>query len=72
MPSPPIRYPPPQQSAATVPTLRGPTSSSHLPAIAADRPRKTIATVKIQTTSESRQSSAAGVTTPNTRISAGL
>ena len=42
-----------------MPTVRGPTRSSHLPATAAERPRKTIATVKIQTTCGSVQSSAA-------------
>ena len=58
--------------ADTVPTMRGPTFSSHLPPTAAANPRNTIATVKIQTTLFNVQSSAALVTTPRRFINAGL
>jgi len=52
--------------------MRGPTFSNHLPATAADKPRKTIATVKIHTTLFKDQSSAALVTTPSRLINDGL
>ena len=52
MPKPPTINPPPHRHAAVTPTQRGPTSSSHLPAIAAAKPRNTMATENIQTTSQ--------------------
>ena len=72
MPMPPKRNPPDQQPAATTPTFRGPTSSSHLPAMAAESPRNTIATVNTHTTLFKVQSSAALVTTPTRLIKTGL
>ena len=72
MPRAPQTKPPPQSRAATTPTMRGPTASSHLPAKAAARPRQTMATEKIHTTELKLQSSAAGATTPSARVRAGL
>jgi hypothetical protein len=48
--------PPPQQSAAITPTLRGPTRSSQPPQMAAERPRKTKNSVYIQPSVEIGQS----------------
>ena len=43
MPTLPIKKPPPQQKAATNPTILGPTFSNHVPAKAAAKPKNTIA-----------------------------
>ena len=50
-----MRNPPPQQSAATSPALRGPSRSSQPPNNAAERPRNTIPIVKVQRRSLTRQ-----------------
>lgn len=51
---------------------RGPTCSSHLPAKAADKPRNTIASEKIQPREVSDQSSAADCVMPITLVSGPL
>ena len=72
IPKPPTINPPPHKHAAVTPTQRGPTSSNHLPAIAAAKPKNTIATEKIHITLLNVQSSAEPETTPNSFIKAGL
>ena len=67
-----MRKPPPQAAAAMVPTTRGPISSSHRPAKAADRPRQTIATMNTRTTAWRVQSSPELSTTPLRRVSDAL
>src|SRR6476661_1884771 len=47
MPSAPRRKPPPQQSAATKPALRGPTRSSQPPQSAAESPSTTMNSVNV-------------------------
>jgi hypothetical protein len=64
--------PPPHKHAAVTPTHLGPTSSSHFPAIAAAKPRQTIATENIHIILLKFQSSAELVTTPSSLIKAGL
>lgn len=49
-------------------TARGPTSSSHLPATAADRPKHTIAVEKMGTTPPSDQSVEQEAITPTSRV----
>jgi len=66
IPRPPTIKPPPQQAAATVPTIRGPTCSSHLPAKAAESSRKTSAMVNIQATCTTVQYSALNLTAQRT------
>jgi hypothetical protein len=64
--------PVPQQAAAASATVLGPTCSIHRPATAAERPRETMATVKIHVTCVRDQSPAALATTPRTFINGGL
>ena len=68
MPRPPTKNPPPQHAAESRPTALGPTSSSHFPATAADRPRHTIAVEKIGTTEPRDQSAEEAAMTPNSRV----
>src|ERR1700674_623911 len=64
-----IRKPLPQQQAATTPPLRGPARSSHRPAIAADSPSQTIASVKIHWSSVNVQSPGPDCVMPTARLS---
>src|SRR6185312_7209387 len=63
-----MRNPPPKQKAAATMARRGPPSSTQRPNTAADTPRKTIASVKIQPRSVSFQSPGAGLPTPMRRV----
>jgi hypothetical protein len=60
--------PPPKQHAATAIVLRGPAPSSHLPPNAADKPRTTIAMLKIQPSVVSFQSSGEDAVIPSTFV----
>ena len=71
-PVPPMARPPPQQTLESKPTARGPTSSSHFPATAAERPRNTIAVENTGTTDERLQSADDAATTPSSRVKGSL
>lgn len=66
------RKPPPKQHAAVNIVRRGPTCSSHLPANAAERPRKTMASEKIQPSVVSDQSLGADWVMPMTFVNGPL
>src|SRR3954471_1258269 len=72
MPSAEMKNPSPQQQAATTPLFRGPACSSHRPKTAAERPRKTMAMVKIQASSVCFQSPGADSVMPRTLVSGSL
>ena len=63
-----MRNPAPKQQAAVTIALRGPTRSSHLPNTAADRPRKTMATLKMAAIEVSFQSPGAELVMPRSRL----
>src|SRR5262245_27848045 len=64
-----MKNPPPQQSAATTPALRGPSRSTHAPNSAADEPSITKNSVYIQPSVLIFQSSGADVVMPTARLS---
>ena len=68
----PNKKPPPHNVAAMQPTNRGPTSSNHFPAIAADRPKHTIDVEKIGTTACNDQSLALEQITPSSLVKGSL
>ncbi|MCY1244446.1 hypothetical protein D9M72_575190 [compost metagenome] len=72
MPSADTRKPPPKQHAAVNMVRRGPTFSSHLPANAAEMPRKKIASENTQPSVVSCQSPGADCVTPRIRVSGSL
>src|ERR1035437_1688426 len=63
-PSAPTMKPPPKQTAEANIASRGPAASSQRPKVNAERPRKTIAVLKIQPIVESFQSAGAGLSIP--------
>ncbi len=67
-----MKKPPLKHTAAANMALRGPAASSHLPKMAADRPRNTIAMLKIQPSVVSFQSSGTDSVIPMTRVSGRL
>src|SRR5262245_15829347 len=64
-----MKNPPPQQSAATTPALRGPSCSTHAPKSAADEPSITKNSVYIQPSVLIFQSSGADAVIPTARLS---
>jgi hypothetical protein len=68
-PKAPIRRPPPQQSAATTPALRGPARSSQPPQIAAETPSTTKNSVNIQPRLATLQSQVVVKSSPQSEIS---
>ena len=62
------RKPPPKQQAEVNIALRGPTRSSHLPKVAAERPRKTMAMEKIQPSVGMVQSSGRDLVIPRSFV----
>src|SRR5215831_7944819 len=69
MPMAEMKKPPPQQTPATTPARRGPSFSTHRPNIAADDPRKTIASVKVHVSVLTFQSSGPDFVMPIARLS---
>ena len=60
--------PPPKHKAAVSIALRGPTRSSQVPVNAAERPRNTIARLKIQPSWVSFQSPGTDLVMPSSRV----
>src|SRR5689334_23550869 len=69
MPNAEIRNPPAQHTPATNPALRGPSRSAHFPNMAAEDPRKTIASVNVHVSVLIFQSSGADLVMPIARLS---
>src|SRR5580765_294491 len=68
MPRAEIRKPPAQQIPATNPALRGPSRSAHFPKMAAEDPRKTIASVNVHVSVLIFQSPGADLVMPIARL----